>query len=136
LIFAHALPPPLGGVEDRAHDRRVARAATDVAADRLVDLVDGRVGVAGEQGLGRHDHAGRAEAALGGEPVEEGLLDVAELGPVGEPLDGRDVGAVDGGRGHEAGDHRRAVDQDRARAAGALRASALGTGQAELFPQG
>ena len=69
---------PVGGVEDGADDALVARAAADVAGDRAHDVLAGRVGVLGQQRLGGHDHPRRAEAALGGEAVQEGLLERRE----------------------------------------------------------
>src|SRR3982075_2181682 len=64
----------VGGPADRLDDVGVARAAADLAGDRLADLGVGRVGVLVEQGARGEQHAGRAEPAL--QPVlgDEALL--------------------------------------------------------------
>src|SRR5258706_3682113 len=59
---------------DRAHDRDIAGAAADVAVHVMDDLLARRLGVLVQQRLGGEDHPGRAEAALEGELVDEGLL--------------------------------------------------------------
>src|SRR5262245_59229231 len=95
---AMAAPPSLGHllrcVLDRLDDVVVTGAATEVALEEVADLGLARTLVPLEELVGRHDHPGRAEAAL--EPVllPEGVLDRMELPVLGEPLDGEDVGAV------------------------------------------
>src|SRR6266550_8605302 len=59
---------------DRLDDVVVAGTAAEVALEPHADLLLGRVGVALEQLLGRHDHARRAEPALETMLVPEGLL--------------------------------------------------------------
>src|SRR5438876_521512 len=64
-----------GGETHRVHDLFVARAAAEVARERLADVRVGRARVALEQLVGRDQEAGGAEAALDGARVDERLLD-------------------------------------------------------------
>src|SRR6185436_1660042 len=59
----HGLPLPRGRL-NRVDDVLVAGAAAEVAGDALADLGFGRLRIVVEQVGGRHDHAGRAIAAL------------------------------------------------------------------------
>src|SRR5207237_9158533 len=63
-----------GGETDGVEDLRVARAAAEVAGERLANLVLRRVGVLLEQCGGGDDETRRAEAALHGAGVDERLL--------------------------------------------------------------
>src|SRR6478672_8121844 len=63
---------------DRGHDVVVARAAADVALDRVTDLVVARAARAGQEVGCGHDHPGRAEAALEAMLLPEGLLERVE----------------------------------------------------------
>ena len=63
---------------DGGDDRHVAGAAADIAVHVMDDLFASRIGDLIQQRFGRHDHARRAEAALKGELVDEGLLDRME----------------------------------------------------------
>src|SRR5207248_7983587 len=101
----------------RLDDVVVAGAAAEVALEPHADLLLRRVGVALEQLLGRHDHAGRAEPALEAMLVPEGLLQGMERRSLGEALDGRDLGPVRLHREHRAGLHAVAVELDGARPA-------------------
>ncbi len=133
-----------GGVTDRA----VAGAAAQVAADG-VEVEPVRpvlvVGVGAAPAvrpvvLRRHraDEAGRAVPALGAAAHRELALDGVEGAGRSQSLGGDDLLAVEGGGRHEAGVDRRpaapvravgAHDEHRARAALALGAALLGTGQ-------
>jgi hypothetical protein len=88
-----------------------------------------------QQVLGSHDHAGDAEAALNRTRVDERLLEPVETSTGRKPLDRDDVGALRFHRQHEAGRHRPAVEQHRARAAFPFAAALLRAGQAHLIPQ-
>ena len=103
------------GGEDGIDDRFVARAAADVAGDRVDDGVAIRIGIAVEQRLGGDDHAAGAEAALGGEAVGEGPLQRMEPAIGAESLDRLDGGAGQPFRRNEAGELEAAVDDARCR---------------------
>ena len=119
------------GVEDL----RVAGAATEVARQRLADLVVARVGAARKQVDRRDDEPRRAEAALDGACVDERLLDRMQAPPSRQPFDRRHLVPVGLHGEHEAGAHERAVEQHRARAALTLLAGVLGAGKPELLAQ-
>src|SRR3954451_5070390 len=69
-----------GRLADGEHDVVVARAAADVALDRVPDLVVRRVVVPRQQVRARHDHPRRAEPALQAVLLPEGVLDRVALG--------------------------------------------------------
>ena len=81
------------------------------------------------------DQTGRAEPALHGTGVDEGLLDVGRRARRGHALDRDDGLADDGGRHHEARAHEHVVDEDAARPALALLARALRARQPEPIAQ-
>jgi hypothetical protein len=85
--------------------------------------------------LGRHQHAGRADAALGGAVRMEGILQGAELAVLGQALDGDDRATGDLRHRHEAGADLAAVEPHRAGAAVAGVATDLGAGEAEVVAQ-
>src|SRR5262249_13810607 len=74
-------------------------------------------------------HPRRAEPALQAVHLLEALLDRVELTVLVEALDGDDAAAVGLDREQRARLHRRAVEQDRARAAAARVAADVGPGQ-------
>ena len=63
-----------GGALDGTHDAQVRAAATQIACERLSDLILAGPLVRGEQRGRLHDHAVDAVAALGGLLLDEGLL--------------------------------------------------------------
>src|SRR5262249_5832176 len=65
----------LGRVQHGVDDRLVAGAAADIARDGAHRVLTARFRIARQQAGGRHDHAGRAEAALRGEAFKESFLD-------------------------------------------------------------
>src|SRR5689334_14852072 len=81
---------PGGRQADRVHDLLVARAAAQVARQRLADVRVGRVRVALQHLVGGDQQTGGAEAALDGAGVDERLLDGREFGA----LAGLRVGAL------------------------------------------
>src|SRR5712691_13051033 len=109
----HVLSGPL----DRLDDVVITRAPAEVALELVPDLLLARVRIALEHLVDRHDHAGRAEAAL--EPVllPEPLLDRVELAVLRQPFDRHDVGAVRLDGEEIAGLDGLAVHEDRARPA-------------------
>ena len=98
-----------------------------------------RAGVAvrllAQQRMGGGDHAGRAEAALQRVMLAEGFLQRREVGIVGQPFDGHDLGALGLHREHQAGAHRGAVDDDGAGAAHPVLAADMGPGQPQMVTQ-
>src|SRR4029453_1182584 len=122
------------GVEG-GEDAAVPGAAAEVAGDGLAQGQLVGVGLAVQQVVDGHDHAGDAEAALHRPLLDKGPLDVGQLALWAEPLDGADVAAGGVGGRHTAGRHQHPVQQHRAGAALALLAGVLGAGQAEPLAQ-
>ncbi len=77
-----------GGLGDRPEVGRIGPAAAEVAHHGFLDLVDGGVGIAVEEGLGRHDEARRAETALHAAVLDVGV-DERVIGS-GDALDSLD----------------------------------------------
>src|SRR3954447_14370144 len=125
----------LGGALHGAHDVLVSGAAAEVALDALADLVLVRVGVVAEQVDRLHDHPRRAEAALQGVTLVEGLLDGVQLPVAGEALDGGDLAPVGLDGEHRARLHALPVQVDRAGAAVARVAPDDRSGLPEPLPQ-
>ena len=138
-------PAPAGGQGDRLDDLGVARAAAQVARDRLAD---GRVG----RGRRRTPGTPRAAISMPGVQIPHWAPPVSRKAvwsrsrssrrpaarrPAGEarPSTVRTVVAVDLADGHEARVDDRAVEEDRAGAALALAAALLRAGQAEVLAQ-
>ena len=115
-------------------DLLVAGAAADVAADGVLDLLLGGLGILGDQRRTRHDHTGDAKTALhgahGAKGVHKGLAHV-----LGQALDGHDVAT--GGKG--GGQHARldglTVHVDGAGTARALGAAVLGGVNVQVVAQ-
>ncbi len=132
VAAAHAL----GGERDRLDDLGVAGAAADVAGDRLDDLGARRSGIAREQRVRGQDHRRRAVAALHAVRLAERILHGRELARPGRhALDGGDGVAVGLHREHQAGAHRRAVDQHGAGAAHAVLAAGMRAGEPQPLAQ-
>ena len=124
-----------GGQLDRSHDPAVSATAADVAAQGVGDVLVAGVGVALEQRQRRHDHAGRAIAALHGVGVQKGLLQGVQAAVLLEAFDGlyllvrRDTDLRD------AGARRLAVQQYRAGPALAFAAAVLAARQIQVVAQ-
>src|SRR5688500_6363910 len=84
----------LGGRMDGAHDVMVARAPAEIPLETGADLLLGRMRVAAEQLVRRHDHSGRAEAALKSVLFGERLLQRMQLADGSQTFDGEHLGAV------------------------------------------
>ena len=112
----------------------VAGAAADVAADGVLDLLLGGLGVLGDERCTRHDHAGDAKTALHGahgtKGVHKGLAHV-----LGQALDSHDVATGGKSSGQYARLDGRAVHMDGAGAAGALGAAVLGGMDVQVVAQ-
>src|SRR4029079_5453394 len=133
---ARARAPAERGELDRVDDLRVARAAAQVAGDGLADGAVGRLGPAGEERLGGHQHPRRADPALGTACDQERVLQVGQPATgAGETLDGAHDRAVDLAHRDQAAHDGLTVDQHGAGAALALAATLLGPGEAEVLAQ-
>src|SRR5439155_1467571 len=121
----------------RVDDVLVARAATQVPAQRVADLrIAGGCVVAQERDE-RHEDAGSAEAALQRVRLAESRLQRVELVRAArrEALDGRQLSAVRLHREHQAGAHRLAVEQHGAGAAHAVLAADVGAGEPQVLAE-
>ena len=112
----------------------VAGATADVAANGVLDLFLGGLGVLGDERRTRHDHAGDAKAALhgahGAKGVHKGLAHVLR-----QALDGHDVAAGGKRGGQHARLDGRAVHVDGAGTARALGAAVLGGVNVQIVAQ-
>src|SRR5215212_9134764 len=131
-------PEPSCATRGQPHgveDLRVARAATEIARERLADLVLVRLGLVREQVRGRDHEPGCAETALHGARLDEGLLNAMEPAVVGQALDRHHLVAVGLSSEDETRADERPVQQNRARPALALLARVLRPGQLEPLAQ-
>ena len=113
------------GQRDAFDNLFVASAAADVAADGVLDLLLGGLGILGDQRCTCHDHAGDTKTALHGAHGAKGVHKcLAHV--LGQALNGHDVATG----GKSGGQHARldggAIHMDGAGAAGALGAAILG----------
>ena len=121
---------------DRLDDLRVAGAAAQHAADPIANGGVVGCGVGREQRVGRHEHPGRADAALRRAVGEEGRLEIA-CGSVGprEAFDRRDPSPGNLPERHQARVDLPAVHSNGARAAVPRLAADLGARHPEIVPQ-
>src|SRR5712691_8336103 len=120
----------------RLDDLLIAGAAAQVSADRIADLLFGRIRIRIQQSLGSDQHPWSAVAALQAVRLAEAVLQHAHR-TVGlrETLDGGDTVAVRLHRVHEARPYRLPVEHHRARAAYAVLAADVRAGEAKVFAQ-
>ena len=91
------------------------------------------MGILHQKRLGRHDHAGRAEAALDRDLFYKGALDRIQFPALRQSFDRKNMAALQlCGKG-QAGVDRLSVHDDGAGAAFALRAPFLYTGEVQLI---
>src|SRR5205085_54758 len=81
-------------VLDSFDDMLVAGAAAEIAFEAVAYLFARRAGISFEQLRGRHDHAGRAIAALQAVAFPEALLHGMKLAVVRQAFDGRNLRPV------------------------------------------
>src|ERR1700694_3035270 len=93
---------PFGGLEHCANYLVVSGASAEVTGQSVTYLGLVRMRIVVEQSLGRHQKAGRADAALEARVFEELLLQRMELGAVGQSFDGLDLLALRLDTQHEA----------------------------------
>ena len=123
-------------IHHRIDDLAVAGAAAEHAAQSVLDLGPARLAVPPHQFLGGHQHAGRADAALGRAMIEERLLERGHrIASTGETFHRLDAAARDLAHGHEAGTNLAPIQQDGAGAAIAGIAADLRAGQTEIVAQ-
>ena len=104
----------------------------------IASTISSRVGCGffDKQRVRGEDHRRRAIAALHAVGLAERVLQRRQLArPRRQALDGGDGVAVGLHREHQAGAHRRAVDQHRAGAADAVLAAGMRAGEQELVAQ-
>ena len=105
------------GRAHRADDLVVARAAAQIAGQRVADLFFVRIGIAVEQRLGRHEKTRRADAALQRSVLDELALQRMQLAAGRKTFDRRHLTAFGFRAEHEARTHQAAIDGNAARAA-------------------
>ena len=121
---------------DRVDDGLVAGAAAVIAGEMLADPLAGPARPrCFKQILRGHQHSGRAIAALQRVAVAKSGLQIGDLAAVGQPLDGLNGRAVRLHRQHQAGTNDLAIDAHRARAANAVLAADMGSGQLQMLAQ-
>src|SRR5436190_5986432 len=116
-------------------DLEVAGAAAEVAGERLLDRSARGAGLDGEQCLGREQERGGAVAALRRAQLGERVLERVQLAARRHAFDGRDAMSGTGKAEQQAGEHGRAVEQDRAGPALAQLTPMLGAREPRVFPQ-
>ena len=110
-------------------------AAAQIAIQRLLDVIAGRMRILVEQGLRGHDHAADAVAALRGLLVNEGLLKLARILLRAEALERGDLLAFGKGERRDAGMDGIAVHDDGAGAALGQPAAEFRATQAKIVAQ-
>src|SRR5712672_1072404 len=119
-----------------AHDVGVAGAAADIAGELVADFTLGRILVLLEQLAHRHDHPGRAEAALQGVMLVESRLHRMQGATARrEAFDRRDRRAVGHDSENRAGFDGLSVDIDGAGATLRRVATDMGPGEAKIVPE-
>lgn len=125
----------LGGFVNSGHDSLVRAAPTYVAFHVFDYFVVARIGVPGQQRSRRHDHTGRAVAALHRVRFNKRLLHRMQPAVLFQSLNRGYSLADDGANGGDARAGRFAVDQDRARSALSFAAAVLASGEIKVVTQ-
>src|SRR5581483_9326066 len=81
----------LNGCLDRLIHLRVARAAAEIAAERVTNLFVGRIRIGGEQMFDCHHEPGSAVSALCAAPVAISLLNGGKAAVLADAFHGRDL---------------------------------------------
>src|SRR5215469_9364352 len=132
--FRHLLHSP-DGERDRFDDRLVPGAAAKYAADGVADLLARRVGVGLHQFDSRHQHCGRAVAALETVLFPERVLNGMKRIDASQTLDSADLAAVRLHCKGEAGARRAAIEQDGAHPADPVFATDMSACETQLMAQ-
>ena len=122
------------GEFDRLTNTGVRAATAQYARHSAIDILVTRIRVLPEQGTCRHDLPGLAITALRYIHFVPGFLDRVLAVRV-EALNRRDFHARHADRGYDAGAHGYAIDQHRARAAGADAAAVLRADEVQIVAQ-
>src|SRR5262249_55666084 len=110
-----------------------ARAATEDGRDTLADLAVAGRRVRAQEIERRHQHAGRAEAALQPVMLAKRLLQRMELSVAHQALHRSELGAVGLDGEHDARARGLAVEQDRTRAADPVLATDMRAGEPQIL---
>ncbi len=122
-----------GCVQDRLDDLLIAGATAEIPFQTVPDLLFGRLGILLQQRNGRHDHSGRAVAALQSVFLPKGILHRMQLFTLRQPFDGCHLSAVRLDRQAGAGLEGAAFHVHRAGSALAGVATDVGARQTEFF---
>src|SRR5918999_4143183 len=114
---------------------QVPRAPTEIAAERVLDLLARGCGIDVEHRASREEKAGGAIPTLRGAELGERLLKRMELRAAGHPLDGLDVPIGVGNGQREAREDRCPVDEHGTRSAFSKLAAVLRAGESQLLSQ-
>src|SRR5256885_9610722 len=130
-LAAHAGRGQLHGLVDLD----VARAAAEVARQRLLDVVPAGAGVPREQGLGSEQERRGAIAALRRAELGEGVLQGVQLAAAGHSFDRAHAPSRTGEAEHQTREYGGVVDEHGARAALTQLAAVLGAREAQVLAQ-
>ena len=130
-------------IEDGLNDGRIAGAAAEIAGESVMDQRQLGRTTFGGIGVGRHDETGRTESALRTTTAGVGELHRVQLAARSKTFDRANAKAVDLTEHHQTSIDCTPLDpavfelfqDDRARAAIALGAALLGSGQPKAFAQ-
>jgi hypothetical protein len=131
-ITAH----PCGSQFHSLYDPLIASTTTQVARQRIDDLLPGGVWLTVEECLGRHKHSGRAVATLHSADLNESLLEWVEMALVAQAFDSQDTPSGYLTHKGKTGTHRLAIKKHCTGTAFTLLvASLFSASQAKIVPQ-
>src|SRR5262249_22181080 len=113
----------------------VTGAAAKIAAEGAADLIFRWVGVGRKKRFDRHDETGGAIATLRATPVAVSFLNRRQTAVLTDAFDSGDLLPFATGSEHRAGEHGDAIDENSARAAGGVVASALMASELQILSQ-
>jgi len=122
-------------VLNRGDDIRVRAAPAQIPAHALADVIITSSTWLPQERQRGHDLPGGAIAALKAVVIEEGLLHRMQLVAFGQTFDGGNVLSLRGDGQGETGQHAPPIDVDSARAALAVIATFLRTGEVQMLTQ-
>src|SRR5690606_4469437 len=119
----------------RLHEPWVLATAAEVSVELARNVLRGRVRVRSKQADCRHDHPGRAIAALKSLDLEERVLHRMQRVAVGQALDGDHAATCHRTEACHTRFGRTSIDEHRAGPALALAAAELGAGERKVVAQ-